>query len=90
MINDLQIHPLARESDVALGARSVLAVPIRSGADRILGSVSASCYEGGYFDQDVVGKFLGLARLIGDLMESASPVEAQLLHGMGRVGIPAT
>lgn len=90
VINDFQIHPLARESDVALGARSVLAVPIRSGADRILGSVSASCYEAGYFDQDVVGKFLGLARLIGDLMESASPVEAQLLHGMGRVGIPAT
>ncbi len=90
VINDLQNHSLAYESDVALGAQSALAVPIRSGSDRILGSVSASCYESGYFDQDVVGKFMGLARTIGGLMESASPVEAQFLHGMGRVGIPAT
>lgn len=90
VVNDLRNHPLPRESDVASGARSALAVPIRSGSDRVLGSVSASCYEADYFDQDVVGKFLALSRLIGDLMESASPVESQSLHDMGRVGVPAT
>ncbi|MEE8466018.1 MAG: GAF domain-containing protein, partial [Dehalococcoidia bacterium] len=90
VVNDLRNHPLPRELDVAFGARSALAVPIRSGSDRILGAVSVSCYEAGYFDQDVVGKFLGLSRLVGDLMESTSPVESQSLHDMGRVGVPAT
>ena len=89
LINDLQTHRQVRESDIAQETQSALAVPIRSSSDRVLGSVAASCYEANYFDQQVIGKFRELARSVGDLMESASPAEAQFLHGLGRVGVPA-
>lgn len=89
IINDLRVHQLVPESDIALGIKSALAVPIRCGSDRILGSVAASCYEANYFDQEVVGKFRELASSFGDLMESTSPAEARVLHGLNRVGVPA-
>ncbi len=88
VIND-SLHPLICESDVALGVKSALAVPIRSSSDRVLGSIAASCYEVNYFGPEVMGKFGDLAREVGDLMESISLAEAESLHGLNRVRIPA-
>ena len=89
VINNCGHHPMICESDTALGVKAALAVPIRSGSDRILGSVAVSFYEANSFGQEVLGKFRELACGIGDLMNSASPDEAKILHGLGRVGIPA-
>ena len=88
VINDYQSHPLIGESDISLRVKSALAVPIRSGSDRVLGSVAVSCYEADYFDTEVVERFRGLARGVGDLMETTSPEEAEFLHGLKRVGFP--
>ena len=87
--NNYQSHPLRSESDICLGVKSALAVPIRSDSGRILGSVSVSCYEPNYFSPEVVGRFCGLARGVGNLMETTSPVEAEFLHMLNRIGFPA-
>lgn len=89
IVNDEEINPLICESDIGLGIKSAVAVPIRTSSERVLGSVSASCYEHDYFGPGVIDKFWGLAREVGDLMESTSLAEAGFLHGLNRVRIPA-
>ena len=82
VINDYQSHPLKSESEVGLGIKSALAVPIRADSEMTLGSVAVSCYEADYFNPGEVERFRGLARGVGNLMETASPAEAKFLHGL--------
>ncbi|NQW22239.1 MAG: response regulator [SAR202 cluster bacterium] len=88
IVNDYVSHPLSCESDIALGVKSALAVPIRSNNDRVLGSVVIGCYEADYFSPEVVEGFHALAGEIGNMMEAASPMEAELLDELRRVGMP--
>lgn len=89
VINDDGLQPMICESDIALGVKSALAAPIQSGSGRVLGSVSAFSYQAAYFGQEMTDSFQKLARDIGDLMESTSMVEAESLHCLNRVRIPA-
>ena len=89
VINDDGLQPMICESDIALGVKSALAAPIQSGSGRVLGSVSAFCYEADYFGHEVTDSFQVLARDFGDLMESTNLVEAEFLHELNRFRIPA-
>jgi len=86
VINDYQSHLLGSESENELEIGSALAVPIRCESNLTLGSVAVSCYDADYFSPEIVETFLGLAREIGNLMESASPAEAEFLNGLNALG----
>lgn len=88
--NHYQSHPLRSNFDIRLGVKSALAVPIRSDSGRILGSVAVSCCESDYFSPEAVEKFFGLARSVGNLMETTSQAEAEALHILNSAGFPAT
>lgn len=89
VVNHYQSHPLRSDSDTSLGVKSALAVPIRSDSGRILGSVAVSCCEPDYFSPEEVERFCGLARSVGNLMETTSQAEAEALHILNRSGFPA-
>lgn len=87
VINDYRSHSLKSESEIGLGIKSALAVPIRSDSDRTLGSIAVYCYEADYFYTDAVDRFRVLARDVGNLMETISPAEAEFLHGLNGAGV---
>ena len=86
VINGYQSHPLGSESGNGLGIGSALAVPIRCESNLTLGSVAAFCYDSDYFSPEIVDTFRGLAREVGNLMESTSPAEAEFLNGLNVLG----
>ncbi len=86
VINGYQSRLVGSESENELEIGSALAVPIRCESNLTLGSVAVSCYDADYFSPEIVETFLGLAREIGNLMESASPAEAEFLNGLNALG----
>ena len=86
VINDFQAHPLSSESEIALGVKSALAVPINSDSGRNLGSMAVAGYEADYFGTDVVERFRGLALRFGNKMEAANQLEAEILNALKGVG----
>ena len=89
VVNNYEDHPLRSESGISLGIKSALTVPIRSDSGRILGSVAVACYESNHFVPEVVETFCQLANGIGNLMEAASPAEAESLHMLNGAGFRA-
>ncbi len=86
VINDYQSHPLGSEPGNGQEFGSALAVPIRCESNLTLGSVAVSCYDADYFSPEIVETFRGLAREVGNLMESTSPAEAEFLNGLNALG----
>ena len=87
IINDYPSDPLSTESDIKLGVKSAVAIPISSESNWILGSMVVSCFESDHFYPEVDERLLSLARSVGNIMEAASATEAESLHALNGSGM---